>query len=226
MKIVSVNVGRPNVVQHGGVEERTAIYRTPTGVPVMVLRQGMAGDDVGSNPPHGGLDQAVYVYGADDYRWWESVLGRTLPPGTFGENLTVEGFLSEAVRIGDRLRIGEAVVLEVTAPRTPCVTLARRMEDPTFVRRFARAGRPGAYTRVLVEGPVSVDDGVRVEPVVADTPIGLVEMAELHLDRRAPADALERALTSPLAERWRAYLEERLESARASTSATRSRAET
>lgn len=214
MQIVSVNLGRPSHVRHGGVEEWTAIYRTSTAERVDVLRDGLAGDEVGSDPPHGGADQAVYVYGADDYRWWESELGRPVGAGTFGENLTVEGFRSATVRVGDRLVIGEAVVLEVSAPRTPCVTLARRMDDPAFVRRFARADRPGAYARVLVEGTVAVGDAVRVEPVVADDPVSLVEMAALHFDRRAPVAALERALATPLAERWRSYLGDRLRVAR------------
>ncbi len=215
MQVVSVNVGKPRQVRHGGVDERTAIYRQATIAPVAVSRYGLADDEVGSNPPHGGADQAVYLYGADDYRWWEQELGRPVQPGTFGENLSVEGFRSEDVRIGDCLLVGETVVLEVAAPRTPCVTLARRMDDRTFIRRFMQARRPGAYARVLAEGVVCVGDRVGLEPVAAEDPVTLVDLAALHFDRRAPIPALERALLTPVAERWRPYLEERLQQARA-----------
>jgi MOSC domain-containing protein YiiM len=86
----------------------------------------------------------VYVYGTPDYAWWSETLGRELAPGTFGENLTVSGLESAGLRIGDRLQIG-TVGCRVTAPRIPCVTLAVRMEDPAFVKRFRQAERPGVY---------------------------------------------------------------------------------
>jgi MOSC domain-containing protein YiiM len=86
-------------------------------------------------------------------------LGAVPEPGTFGENLTLSSFGPEAVRIGDRYRVGEAL-LEVTAPRIPCATFATRMGEPNWVQRFAAARRPGLDVRVLEPGEVAVGDRV------------------------------------------------------------------
>ena len=81
-------------------------------------------------------------------------LGREIPPGLFGENLRTSGIDLSGIRIGQVLRIGDDVVLEVTAPRTPCATFARRMGEPHWVRRFTERRAPGAYARVLQAGVV------------------------------------------------------------------------
>src|SRR5437763_605949 len=124
MRLLSVNVARPHRVVLNGRGRRTAILKRPVTGPVDVGELGLVGDEVGSKKHHGGPDQAVYLYGRDDYAWWERELDEELAPGTFGENLTVEGLHSAELRIGDRLEVGDAVVLEVTAPRIPCATLA------------------------------------------------------------------------------------------------------
>jgi MOSC domain-containing protein YiiM len=103
-----------------------------------------------------------------DYDWWAAELGRPLEPGTFGENLTVSGLLSSDFAIGDLLHVGE-VTLQVTAPRIPCVTLAVRMDDPTFVKRFRRGERPGFYCRVIKAGSLRIGDGVRREAYSGET---------------------------------------------------------
>src|SRR4051794_38830966 len=130
MRLLSVNLARPERVVLNGRVRRTAILKRPVAGPVEVGQLGLAGDEVASKKHHGGPDQAVYVYGTDDYAWWGRELGEELAPATFGENLTVEGLRSAELRIGDRLEVGDSVVLEVTAPRIPCETLAGRMEDP------------------------------------------------------------------------------------------------
>jgi MOSC domain-containing protein YiiM len=206
--VVSVNVARPGRVLLNGRTHRTAILKQPVDGPVELGELGLAGDQVGSAKHHGGPDQAVYLYGSDDYAWWSQELGRELAPGTFGENLTIDGLRSGELRIGDRLAIGGAVVLEATAPRIPCETLAGRMEDPRFVKRFARAGRPGIYVRVLRRGTVRAGDDVRLVPTAAET-VGVLDLMALHYDRKAPAERLAAALAAPVAERARRDLQER-----------------
>src|SRR4051812_8193344 len=164
MLLVSVNVARPQRLVLGGRVRRTAIAKQPVDGPVAVGALGLDGDEVGSTKHHGGRDQAVYVYSLDDYAWWAGELGRALAPATFGENLTVQGLRSGELAVGDRLQVGQAVELEVTAPRIPCQTLAGRMADPGFVKRFAAAERPGAYARVLRTGRVRVGDVVQLRP--------------------------------------------------------------
>ncbi len=91
---------------------------------------GVAGDTVANTRHHGGPDQAVYVYPDEDYAWWREQLGRRLPPGIFGENMTIAAAGADPVRVGDRLPVGETL-LEVTAPRIPCSVFAARMGEPT-----------------------------------------------------------------------------------------------
>jgi MOSC domain-containing protein YiiM len=166
MQLISVNVGKPLPIKaKSGV---TGIYKLPQSGPVQIGWLGLEGDAICDTENHGGRDQAVYVYGTTDYDWWSKELGRTLEPGTFGENLTISELESTRFAAGDQLRVG-AVLLEVTFPRVPCVTLATRMGDPKFVKRFRYAERPGLYCRVLVPGEVSAGAPVRVELTRDDT---------------------------------------------------------
>lgn len=140
MKLISVNVGEKRTIRKAKASGETGIYKVPAREPVRVTRDGLAGDEISDKVNHGGPDQAVYVYGVPDYEWWSYELGREFAPGTFGENLTISGLESARFSIGDRLRVG-SVVLEVTAPRIPCVTLAARMGSP---RSSSASGRPSA----------------------------------------------------------------------------------
>jgi MOSC domain-containing protein YiiM len=212
MRLLFVNVARPERLVLNGRVRRTAIMKGPVAGPVEVGELGLAGDEVGSRKHHGGPDQAVYLYGTDDYGWWGQELGEPLATATFGENLTVEGLRSAELRIGDRLEIGDEVVLEVTAPRIPCETLAGRMQDRRFVKRFARAARPGAYARVIRRGAVQAGDPVRLV-AAGDGSIPLLELMDLYYDRRAPAERIAAALAAPVAERARRDLQARYDRA-------------
>jgi MOSC domain-containing protein YiiM len=132
-----------------------------------------------------------------------------LEPGTFGENLTISDLESARIHIGDRLRVG-AVTVEVTAPRVPCVTLARRMGDPAFLKLFRSAERPGVYCRVLEEGAIQSGDPVTLEPAQGDAPILAIEMFRTFFDPDLDEAALRRYLAAPIAERARFMMEEML----------------
>lgn|GEM_PF-554688 len=161
MHIVSVNVGEERVIP--SKSGKTGIYKLPAAVPVEIGPLGLQGDVIIDTENHGGLDQAVYIYFSEDYAWWSAELGQELAPGTFGENLTVAGLQSAQIWIGDRFETS-GVTLEVTYPRIPCVTLAARMGEPTFVKRFRAAERPGVYCRVLRPGPVQAGDALTYQP--------------------------------------------------------------
>jgi MOSC domain-containing protein YiiM len=208
MHLVSVNVGKERAIENGKPSGTTGIYKQPAMEAVQIHTLGLEGDVISDKKNHGGPDQAVYVYTSDDYAWWEIELGRVLEPGTFGDNLTISGMESASLNIGDRLNVGE-VVLEVTAARIPCVTLAARMADPTFVKRFRNAGRPGLYCRVIVPGRVRAGDLVSLTPYAGDT-LSVLAVAELYYDRDAGPDVLQQALRAPLAIRARDALEARL----------------
>ena len=204
MRIESVNVARTETIEHGGKSKVTGICKRPVEGPVVVTEEGIPGDAIIATKHHGGPDQAVYAYSADDYDWWAETTGMDYPPGMFGENLTIRDLPSD-LRIGDRLLIGE-VVLEATAPRIPCDTLSLRMQDPGFGLAFRRAERPGIYFRVLNEGEIRAGDSVTlVESDSCD--VTILDLFRHRFSLRHEADELRRYLDAPLASRVRAEVE-------------------
>lgn len=209
--IVAVNIGQiePLVPSRtvATAQKRTGIHKRPVLTPVAIGPLGLDGDHVGDTRHHGGHDQAVYLYSADDYAWWSERLGQLLEPGTFGENLTIDAWWPEP-RVGDRVVIGD-VTLELTAPRIPCATLAARMNDPRFVKTFTEAARSGAYARVIASGTVCAGDVGTVHCGDA-AHVSIAEMFSLWY--RTPRDtpdvreALRAALRAPIASRARLAL--------------------
>jgi MOSC domain-containing protein YiiM len=203
IRVESVNVGRREVLQVGARRVPTGIDKRNVGR-ARIGALGLDGDVVADEENHGGPDQAVYVYSADDYRWWERELRRALPPGTFGENLLLSSFGQEPLRIGDRFRVGE-VVLEAAAPRIPCSVFATKLGEPRWVKRFAAAERPGFYARVLEPGEVAVGDPVERRNGAGHPEV--VELLRLWSAAERPPELLRRLLEAPLAERARADCE-------------------
>ncbi|HET7145260.1 MAG TPA: MOSC domain-containing protein, partial [Anaerolineales bacterium] len=184
------------------------IYKLPTQEPVRITSLGIREDFIGSKKHHGGPDQAVYVYGTKDYEWWSTELGRVIGAGTFGDNLTISELESAQFNIGDYLHIGE-VTMQVSAPRIPCSTFARRMQNPKFVKRFRSAERPGLYCRVIKEGIVKKGDEVSVEAYTSET-ISLMRMFRDYYRKDKSRETLQRQLAAPIAIRARVELEAEL----------------
>jgi MOSC domain-containing protein YiiM len=164
-QLVSVNVGRIEALEHHGRRVTTAIGKRPVSGRVTTAGVNLTGDDQADRSVHGGPDRALYAYAAEDLDWWSAQLGRPVPPGSMGENLTTAGVDVTGAVVGERWQVGTLTV-EVTAPRVPCFKLGIRMGDARFPQRFARAGRPGAYLRIVVHGDVAAGDPI----VVADRP--------------------------------------------------------
>jgi MOSC domain-containing protein YiiM len=169
-RVLSVSCGQEADLLIGGRPARSAIDKRPAAGPVELGPLGFAGDTVADKVDHGGLEQAVYVYAREDLDWWTEQLGRELRNGRFGENLTTAGIDVSAALIGETWRVG-TTVLQVTSPRVPCNTFKAWMDEEHWVKRFAAAGRPGAYLRVLTPGPVAAGDALEVvaRPAVAVT---------------------------------------------------------
>jgi len=158
--VVSVNVGAVVDVPWGALR-RSAIDKRPVDRPVLVRTLGVDGDEIGDLVNHGGPDQAVYAYAAEDLDAWSNETGRRFVPGQFGENLTTSGIDLNTVHAGDRWRVGGAL-LEVAGIRIPCSVFQGFVDEERWVRRFTAARRPGPYLRVLEEGLVSAGDTIEL----------------------------------------------------------------
>ncbi len=173
-RIVSVNVGLPRKLLWNGREVVTGICKEPVFGSVRIRKLGLEGERQADLTVHGGLEKAVYVYPAEHYAYWRKELARQdLPWGIFGENLTTEGLMEDAVHLGDKFRIGSAEAV-VTQPRFPCYKLGIKFGTMEMVKRFQASGRSGFYLAVLKEGEVTEEDAIELisrnatNPTVAD----------------------------------------------------------
>jgi MOSC domain-containing protein YiiM len=192
MKIISVNVGIPREVVWRGMPVATGIFKEPAHGPVHVNTLNLAGDRQADLTVHGGAEKAVYGYPAEHYEYWRNELPDVaFPWGKFGENLTTEGLLEDDLYIGDRVRIGSAVVM-VTQPRLPCYKLAIRFERDDMVRRFLASGRSGFYFSVVEPGEVSA--GSEVEILSRDpNRVAVVDIFKLYLGQTRDPELVRRA---------------------------------
>lgn len=173
MHLLSVNLGRPQTAPDitdapgfvTGIDKRPADgpVRVEEPGPEGVGGSGLAGDVVGDLRHHGGTYQAVYAFAREDLDVWAAELGRDLPNGVFGENLTTAGVDVCGALVGERWRVGADLLLEVTSSRIPCRTFAGWLGEQGWVKRFTQAARPGAYLRVIEPGEIRAGDAIRVE---------------------------------------------------------------
>lgn len=171
MKLLSVNLGTRKAAGYTDAPSgTTGIDKRPVEGPVKVVApgprgegaSGLIGDSVCDLRHHGGTDQAVYAFAREDLDHWEETLGRELPSGVFGENLTTTGIDVNSALIGERWRIGRDVVLEVSAARIPCRTFQGWMGEQAWVKRFTQAAAPGAYLRVIEPGEIRAGDPIEI----------------------------------------------------------------
>lgn len=199
--IVSVNVSQIRAIAYDAATITTGIFKMPVAGRVALRGVNVAGDDQADRNAHGGPVRAVYAYAAEDYDWWSLERSEQLVPGKFGENLTVRGIDVSGAKIGERWRVGSAI-LHVTSPRVPCYKLAMTMNDPTFVKHFARALRPGAYLGIEREGDVGAGDDAEVlsQP---DHDLTIREMTRLYFfDRKN----VREMLVPELPDTWRQWV--------------------
>lgn len=153
-KVISVNVGLPRNVIWKGRPVTTSIFKMPLKGAVRVQRLGLEGDKQADLTVHGGLDKAIYAYPSEHYEFWKNELnGIDLPWGMFGENLTTEGLIEDAVYIGDEFQIGTARLF-ITQPRLPCYKLGLKFGRDDMIKRFLTSNRSGFYFGVSKEGVV------------------------------------------------------------------------
>ena len=142
--------------------ELSAITKRPRDGAVQVLTEGLAPDEQADRRVHGGPEMALHLYPLDHHDWWRGEIGdhpALDEPGGFGSNLAVSGLTEEMVHIGDRFRLGTALI-EVSQPRQPCWKIEHRFGHKGMVARIIASGRSGWYFRVIETGEVAAGDSL------------------------------------------------------------------
>lgn len=211
MKLVSVNVGLPRLVMNHGEPVSTGIFKEPVTGAVVLRTINLEGDRQSDLSVHGGTFKAVYGYPSEHYGYWKQELpDMELPWGMFGENFTTSGLHEAELGIGDKFRVGSAVVM-VTQPRMPCYKLGIRFGRADILRRFIASGRPGFYFAVVQEGKVSAGDEIELVERKNDT-LTIADITRLYVHDKHNTDLLRRAISlEALPESWRDYFQRELE---------------
>jgi len=143
--------------------EASAIAKRPREGVVQLFEEGFAPDEQADRRVHGGPEKAVHLYPLDHHAVWReeledaAALALLDEPGAFGSNLSVSGVTEDDVFIGDRFRLGSAVI-ELNQPRQPCWKIDHRFGVKGMTARIVETGRSGWYFRVLETGEVEAGD--------------------------------------------------------------------
>ena len=211
MKILSVNVGLPREADWQGKLVTTGIFKEPVKGPVMLRALNLEGDGQADLTVHGGVSKAVYAYPSEHYAFWRTELPAVdLPWGMFGENLTTEGLLEDAVYIGDRFRVGQTELM-VTEPRMPCYKLGIKFGRADIIKRFLASRRSGFYFAVTREGMVSAGDALELIGREQQD-ISVADITRLYAFEKDDLKGLRRAVeVEALPENWKGYFRHQIE---------------
>src|SRR3546814_421938 len=162
VEIAAVLTGKVAAFKPG--KATSAISKFPVSGPTEIGLFGLAGDEQADRIHHGGVDKAIHHYPADHYPYWRKRLG-DLPllrkPGAFGENISAKGITESDLCMGDRIRLGTALV-EVSQGRKPCWKLDHRFAVKGVMANVMKSGRSGWYYRVLEPGIVQAGDALSI----------------------------------------------------------------
>jgi MOSC domain-containing protein YiiM len=216
MKLISLNVGLPRIVESNGEPVTTGIFKQPMQGSVMLRTLNLDGDRQADLSVHGGISKAVYGYPVEHYEFWKRELPETdLSYGMFGENFTTEGLLENELNVGDRLQLGDAELM-VTEPRLPCYKLGIKFGRSDIIRRFLQSRRTGFYFAVIKEG--EVEAGHEFELLSRDdNKITIADITRLYAFEKDNMEMLNRVVKLPaLSESWRAYFGKQLQNRKGS----------
>ena len=209
-KLISVNVGLPRTVMSNGDPVSTGIFKEPVAGRVMLRTLNLDGDRQADLSVHGGPSKAVYAYPSEYYDYWTHEFPEMkLPWGMFGENFTTAGLLETEVNVGDKFRVGSAIVM-ATEPRMPCYKLGIRFGRSDIIKRFLASERTGVYFAVLQEGEVGAGDPMELIEKSQDS-LKLSDITALYTREKHNVGLLRRAIeVATLPESWKDYFRQRL----------------
>jgi len=180
MKVVSVNIGELTTVQWRNKTIQTGIFKYPVNRPIFLDLENVRGDTIENRVHHGGVDQAVYIYGEQHYQYWKELYpNQDWMYGMFGENLTITDFDEKKIHVGSIYQLGEAKI-KVTKPRQPCKKLGMRFNDHKIIKDFWNSTKSGIYFKILEAGNVEVGDELRL----LDNQIDNLTIAEVYSAKR------------------------------------------
>ncbi len=207
MKILSIQVGLPKILNYEGREILTGIQKSPITNAVQLGFTHLDGDGQADLKVHGGREKALYAYSVDAYDAWKKMRPTDeIAFGAFGENLSVDSIQENDVYVGDTYELGNARV-QACQPRFPCFKLAAKFSDPAILKQFTEINRPGVYYRVLQEGIIQAGDEFKL----IDREKELVSIQELYELKKSSTDGYDRFRTilsvPSLSQNWRKKLE-------------------
>jgi MOSC domain-containing protein YiiM len=201
--VLELRIGRAAPLGSSGA--LSAIGKHKVSGPLLVDRLGFAGDEQADRKHHGGPHKAIHAYAISHFPTWSEELpdrADRFRPGAFGENLVVDGISEADVCLGDRWRIGSALV-EVSQGRQPCWKLNIRFDVPDMARRVQETGRTGWYFRVVEPSPIAAgDSGILIARPNPAWSLAAVSYLLYHDRMNRPALA-ELADLPGLPESWR-----------------------
>jgi MOSC domain-containing protein YiiM len=189
----------------------TGIFKEPVACRVTLRTLNLDGDRQADLSVHGGPSKAVYAYPSEHYDYWKRELPEMkLPWGMFGENFTTAGLFESELNIGDKFRVGSAIVM-VTEPRMPCYKLGIRFGRPDIVKKFLASERTGFYFAVLREGEVGVEDPIELVEK-SQRSVRVSDITSLYTREKRNVRLLRRAIdVEVLPESWKGYFQKRLD---------------
>ena len=153
-KMLHIQTGKVQTyIDENGAPWETAIYKEAVTTPIGITSTGLDGDERTGYD----VDRALCCQSVENYHFWSAYFRRDFPLGTFGENITLEGYSDESICIGDIVRCGTAL-LQITQSRTPCFKQAKKIGVPKFVKLIEQTQRRGFLLRVLQPGTFTVGD--------------------------------------------------------------------
>ncbi|HEY0349619.1 MAG TPA: MOSC domain-containing protein [Pyrinomonadaceae bacterium] len=211
MKLISLNVGLPRIVEYNSEPLATGIFKEPVPGPVMLRTLNLDGDRQADLSVHGGISKAVYGYPAEHYEFWRRELPEMdLPYGMLGENFTTEGLFEDKLNVGDRFRVGEAELM-VTEPRLPCYKLGIKFGRVDIIKRFLQSRRTGFYFAVVKEGEVKAGDAIELLRR-DENGITIADITRLYAFEKGDRETLRRVVKlEALSGSWREYFLNRLQ---------------
>jgi MOSC domain-containing protein YiiM len=211
MKLISLNVSLPRLVEYNGEPVATGIFKEPVPGPLMLRTLNLDGDRQADLSVHGGVTKAVYAYPSEHYEFWKTELPEMdLPWGMFGENFTIAGLFEDSVNVGDKFRIGEAELM-VTEPRLPCYKLGIKFGRVDIIKRFLKSRRTGFYFAVVKEGMVKAGDEIELLSRDANN-ITIADIVRVYAFEKDDLETMRRVVKlQALSESWREYFRKRVE---------------